>query len=127
MAHITNTWPLGLPQSPLLEGFDEQPQPNVIRTGVDAGRARQRKRYTSAGAVFNCSFIFDTAQRATFDAFFKNTLGNGASEFNWVHPITDEPIVARFIGDSPPRFTILSHNRQHMNAQIEVTYINHGP
>lgn len=118
---IIETWPSTLPLAPQLEGYEETPQPNVVRTPVDAGRARQRRRYTSVGAILSTTFLFTHAQEDTFKAFYKDTLQNGAEEFNWYHPVSKESIVARFVGDNPPTYSAASHNLVRVRAQIEIT------
>ena len=82
------TWPVSLPQEPLIDSYSAQLQNNVIRSAMSAGPAKTRRRFTAGVEILNVSFIMTEAQKDTFEAFFYNDIGHGALEFDFTHPET---------------------------------------
>lgn len=79
------TWPMTLPQSPLIEGFSDTPQDSVLRSKMD-GYTKQRNRYTAALSDVEESYLLTPAQYADFKTFYFSTLGNGAATFTKPNP-----------------------------------------
>lgn len=74
---------------------------------MDVGPAKQRARSTADVVKIESVSIHMTAtQLATFDAFFRETLGFGAITFEWVHPRTGNPVDARFV--EAPKYVALA-------------------
>ena len=65
MANIS--WTLELPVTLRLEGLSSQPQSNVIRTSMDAGAKKARRRYTARTVIFSGKQRFDEAELAVFE------------------------------------------------------------
>lgn len=99
-------WPGTLPQVPLADGFSESHPELAIRTNMDVGPAKVRRRQTAGVITMTCNFRLTTAQRATLVTFWQTTIAGGASTFTWVHPITSAAITCRMV--NPPQFTPLS-------------------
>ena len=89
-------WPTSLPTYPLLEGYSNSQESAMIRTPMETGPAKQRRRYTKDIEIIECTFNMSTSQKTTFRDFFNNTLGGGADSFDWTHPETGNAITARF-------------------------------
>ncbi len=85
MAYIY-VWPETLPQSPQ-KGFTETGGALILRTQMDAGIAKQRRRGLSATQM-NLSFILTTEQVNILDNFVKNII-KGVSRFGFTHPRTN--------------------------------------
>lgn len=96
-------WPASLPQKPF-RGLTEVRQPAALRTIMDAGAAKTRKRFTAAVRNIDIPMVFTKAQRATFDTFFITTLSEGALEFDWEDPV-DESTTISFRFRNPPKMT----------------------
>lgn len=96
------TWPSTLPQRPLAEGFTESVVPSVVRTDMDVGPAKMRRRYTSEVRVYSMGLLLTTAQVATLDTFYYTTLGC-VDEFDWTDQRTGAAISYRF--RSPPAYS----------------------
>lgn len=77
------TWPPGLPQTPQ-KGYTEEIGALIIKTPMDAGPAKIRRRGTKP-AVLNMSFIMTTAQVGILDFFITNTI-LGTARFAFPHP-----------------------------------------
>jgi hypothetical protein len=94
-----NTWPETLPVDLLLDGFSKQPQSNVIRTSMDAGPKKTRRRYTARAIKFSGKQIFDAEELAVFEWFYHTVLADGALRFNLADPTGPETAEFRFTDD----------------------------
>lgn len=80
-------WPPSLPQVPLAESFDEELPDTTLRTTMDAGPAKVRRRFSvGVGRLAPVIMYLDDAQQATFWDFFVNTINGGADRFEFTHP-----------------------------------------
>lgn len=82
------TWPAGLPQDVEIDGYEETSPANKLRTQMDAGPAKQRRRFTAGVRPLKVTMIMTRAQIATLDAFHDATLAGGALPFDFTHPRT---------------------------------------
>jgi hypothetical protein len=75
----------------------------VIRSQVDVGPAKVRRRYTkpitSVRASMNCSIV----QVRTLISFFTTTCAGGVDRFTFTSPVTGQSEEYRFV--EPPRFS----------------------
>lgn len=85
---MTAVWPASLPQRPLGEGFAEQPANLVVRTPMDVGPAKVRRRATAGVGRLQMAFRLSASQLATFRTFLHADLQDRALPFSWVHPVT---------------------------------------
>lgn len=74
-------WPTQLPD-PLLTGYGLEPQPAFIRTDMDAGPARQRRRFTQAPTEIAAQFTLTESQMAIFEGWFEHRIESGAAWFD---------------------------------------------
>jgi hypothetical protein len=81
-------WPTGsnFPQRPYWASHTEESPANVVRTQMDTGPAKVRRRATAAPRFFNASTRCTMAQVEVFDAWFTGTLNHGSEEFQWYLP-----------------------------------------
>jgi hypothetical protein len=94
---MTNiTWPDLLPTGLLADGFTKQPQSKVIRTNMDAGPKKARRRYTARTVRYTGQQIFDALELNVFEQFYHNVLADGVLRFSFADPITDEIAEFRF-------------------------------
>lgn len=75
-----STWPTTLP-APNMAGYSVKPDAGFIRTDMDAGPARQRRRYTSSPSRIPASWVFNATQMAAFKTFYETTLDVGTGWF----------------------------------------------
>ena len=78
------TWPLSLPQRVLLSDFVESADANVIRFETEYGPAKLRRRATRETGVYQIGMVMTTAQVATLETFYLDTLGQ-VDVFDWVN------------------------------------------
>jgi hypothetical protein len=93
------SWPTAndFPQSPQ-KGFSESIGLNVIRSPMDAGPAKQRRR-SQRPSTMGVSFILTTAQTQTLENFVFNEL-EGVRRFNFLHPRLNTTVEVRIIPQS---------------------------
>jgi hypothetical protein len=97
MANIT--WPVQLPATLLIDGFSKQPQSSVIRTAMDAGPKKARRRYTARTVEYSGKQVFSILELAVFEQFYYNVLADGVLRFNFTDPTTLEIAEFRFTDD----------------------------
>ena len=77
-----SSWPASLP-APLAAGTSSiKPTDDIIKSSVDAGLPKYRRRFTAVPAVFACNVLLTQAQVNTLEAFYSTTL-NAVGLFNW--------------------------------------------
>lgn len=90
-------WPPALPQSPQ-DSFSGSKAVNVLRTPMDAGPAKMRRR--SAGVeTMSCTFYMTNAQIALLDEFIEETI-MATARFAFKHPRTQAIVEARIVPQS---------------------------
>lgn len=95
-----------LPQVPQ-KGFTESIGLNVIRSNMDSGPAKQRRRGTRTNTM-DLSFIMTTAQCDTLETFIENTL-QGVKRFSFPHPRTSATVEVRIVPGSDGEFFRLQY------------------
>jgi hypothetical protein len=86
-----------------VDGYEEQLADTSLRTQMDAGPAKVRRRFTAGVTTFQVSLPMTTAQVATFETFFSTTIAGGALAFDWVHPRTRAAVSMRIVTPPPPK------------------------
>lgn len=82
-------WPATLPTEFPEDGFTLQPASGVIRTQMDIGPAKTRKRTSSVVESFSGTLVMTRNQyQNVFLPFYHNNIASGATAFNWTHPIS---------------------------------------
>jgi hypothetical protein len=90
------TWPASLPP-PALNTLRESPPRNMMRSSMDKGPAKTRRRTTANIRPLSFSLNLTEAQVQTLDDFFVDDLFSGVDEFDYTHPRTGAPVTARFV------------------------------
>lgn len=96
-------WPVGLPQAPQVARYSQVDQDRTVRTSMDVGPAKVRRRATAAIETCEIELSLTRAQVATLKTFFRDSVFAGAVPFEWKHHETGNQIDYRFTG--PPTFT----------------------
>lgn len=94
-------WPETLPQSPLLDSFQEDPFEITQRTSFDSGIDQVRPRFSTGPRQLSMQLLLTTAQLQTFDDFYYTTL-RGAAAFEWKSPRTGVIGEFRFVRKPGP-------------------------
>ena len=99
-------YPASLPQYPLVRGFTDERQTGSIRSNMDTGAPKTRKRFTAVVRKLTWPTILTGTQRATFDTFFITTINEGASSFTINDSASTVTISVKFI--NPPSWNIIT-------------------
>jgi hypothetical protein len=114
------TWPGTLPPRLLLEGYQERLPRNKVRTEMDAGPAKQRRRYTAAVRPIAGAQILTTAQVASLKTFHDSTLQGGQDAFDWTDPIPNSGLFSfRFVSE-PHIDRALGGGLYHVTYELEI-------
>lgn len=90
------SWPNTLPACPEWQ-YSENYQDGRIRSDMDAGPAKLRRRFTVVVQNFSLQIKLTSAQVDTIISFYDNTLEMGTATFKWFHPRTQDPASCRFV------------------------------
>ena len=88
-------WPTSLPQKPLVDGYKRVLPNNLIRSSMDTGSDKVRKRGRFKPQEISASYVLTAAQRNTLESFVHDSLAEGAICFNWPHPELNKLVRAR--------------------------------
>lgn len=66
----------------LREGYDINHVQPFMRTTMESGRARQRRKFTSVPSMINVSLLCTDEQAQSFEAWFRDAIHDGADWFN---------------------------------------------
>jgi hypothetical protein len=92
-------WPDYLPAGLILNGLSKQPQSNVIRTAMDAGPKKARRRYTARAVRFSGKQVMSQGELEDFEQFYHIALADGVLRFNFTDPVTFQTAEFRFTED----------------------------
>lgn len=89
-------WPDSLPCA-LMNSYTESPPENTIRSQMDTGIPKLRRRSTAATRPISFSMSLTAAQYQLLDDFYVNDVFSGSIPFNYTHPVTGAAVEARFL------------------------------
>lgn len=91
------SWPQELGDQ--LVGVSTRRQDVRIRTQMDTGPPKVRRRFTAAITRISVPLTLRGSQKQVFDDFYINDLVDGVTTFDWQDPTTDQTVSFR-IGES---------------------------
>lgn len=95
---MAEMWPSTLQQLLSEASFGIEEGDTTIRSEVDVGLAKVRRRFTKGVDRYSASIYLTVDQYTTFKNFFNVTLNGGVLTFNFNDPITQELSEYRFVG-----------------------------
>lgn len=95
-------WPIGLTRAARVADLEERTPEVVVRSEVDVGPAKIRRRFTGDRRTFTIGLDLTRNEVATFDSFFLTTTKGGSLSFAWDLPRTGSLADFRFLG--PPAY-----------------------
>ena len=122
----TISWPAALPQTPTYAGYVESPESATVRTPMDAGPAKVRRRFTAVPYRMQLRYVMTETQLTAaspdgFKAFWETDTSHGSAE--WQLP--EDPklrnavaIDVRFIGE--PQWKPLGGTLYEVTFVVEV-------
>lgn len=101
---MVDVWPLTLPQKPLSGTLVEQRQDNVLRGPAARGaKGQSRRLFSATSKTISFSMHLTTAQLATLETFYNDTLGDGVYSFTFNDPSTGVDKVFSFVEPFQPQ------------------------
>lgn len=110
------TWPSKF--CPLMGSFQESPPNNTIRSTMDRGPAKVRRRTTANVRPISFNVFVRNADMQEFDDFYAIDTFSGADEFDFIHPRTKESVKARFV--EPPSYGDRSGIGYQVSVSLEI-------
>lgn len=91
------TWPVNVPSAFQHSGYGFEADSGIIRTSMDTGPAKIRRRTTAVVKRHKGTIIMTRAQFAAWQSWFENYLAFGSLTFAMSDPITGSTVDARII------------------------------
>lgn len=82
-----DTWPIALQQHLNADDFDVQYGDTTIRSDMDIGPAKVRRRFTDAVDIYTCSIFLDLDSWSVLRDFYKTILAGGSLPFLFNDPL----------------------------------------
>lgn len=89
-------WPTTLPDELLMRGYSQTTADLLLRSSVDAGPAKVRRRFTAGVQQVVGNLLLTGAQLAYLRTFYDTTLLGGSLRFTWIEPVTKTAKEFRF-------------------------------
>lgn len=112
------TWPSTLQQNLNQSGFTNTLPDNVIRSSMDVGPDKVRRRDVSAVEPIVGSIVATLDEYNDLVTFYNDITVSGSLPFDWVHPITGESEEFRFT--APPSITAISGTHYTITLNMEI-------
>lgn len=111
-------YPAGLPQVLADRDYREQPPDTALRTEMDQGPAKVRRRFTAGVRPVTGRLDLSEAQVEILDGFYVTDLAGGTLRFDWVNSRNRVAGELRFVG--PPVYTPLGGDRWRADLSLEI-------
>jgi hypothetical protein len=95
---MAQIWPSTLQQLISESNFGYEIADTALRTDMDIGPQKVRRRFTKSVNTMSGSIYVTTTEFTTFYTFYNTTLNGGTLPFEFEHPITKELKEWRFKG-----------------------------
>jgi len=112
-------WPATLPQKVEKNGYQEIVPDARIRTPMDMGPAKVRRRFTAQVRMIMLQMTMTESQVSTFDQFWREETAGGSLPFEFPDPRGIGMIEVRF-GETPPEYGSFRGEHAVVNIELEV-------
>ena len=116
---IMPVWPATLPQELNPRGHREDLPDNLIRSSVDAGPEKRRRRVTAAVRPLVGRMIMTSSQLDVLEAFFRSDIGDAALSFDFPTP-RDPGATLTVVFSSPPSWTNPGGDNYDVTLEMEI-------
>ena len=111
-------WPVSLQQIVNSDGFAFSYGETAIRTSMDIGPAKVRRRFTKPIDTLRVTINLTTSEQEDLYFFYNTDLNGGVTTFELDHPITGDLTVFRFT--SAPQVTHLGGGNFRASMEWEI-------
>lgn len=80
------TWESSLPQRFLMANYGQSLPDVTIKSNMDAGPAKVRRRFTAGIEPISGKMVMTAAQLTMLETFYNTTLLGGSLRFSWTKP-----------------------------------------
>jgi len=80
------SWPATLPQELFISGYGQSFPDVAIKSEMDAGPAKVRRRFTAGVEPVSGTQIYTAAQLGYLETFYNTTTLGGTLRFSWTKP-----------------------------------------
>lgn len=112
-----SVWPAAFPP-PAINTLNESPPNNVLRTGMDKGPPKTRRRTTANIRPLSFTLKLSEALVEVMDDFFVNDTFSGSIPFDYTHPRTGQPCTAMFATE--PQYGEMEGVLYNVQVQLEI-------
>lgn len=91
-----DTWPIALQQRLNADDFEVKYGDTTIRTDMDIGPAKVRRRFTDAVDIYTCSIFLGISDWSILKDFYKTSLAGGSLPFLFTDPFSGAQETFRF-------------------------------
>jgi len=112
------SWPVSLPQYVEKDQYTESPPDARIRTQMDMGPPKVRRRFSAQVRPFQVVLTLDKEQLDTFDEFWRIGTAGGSLAFEFPNPRGEGMITVRF-GEDAPEYGQFRGDRCSVTVQLE--------
>lgn len=97
--------------------YTEEWSDGVIRSNPDVGASMSRPRFTRTRIKSSLTIWVDKDLYKEFSDWYDFELGQGSLPFDWLKPISREPITLKFM--SPPSISYVGTQTWQINCKFE--------
>ena len=110
-------WPAQLPQDSFIGHIETAPEER-LRTGMDVGPPKMRRRFTAGVRNVEIPIVLTTSEATTLMDFYTSTLTGGVGAFDWKLPRTGATVSFRFV--APPKIEAIEPNVWRTALSLEI-------
>lgn len=112
-------WSTSLPQTLLIAGYNQSLSDVTIKSDMDAGPAKVRRRFTAGVEPVSGTMYMTSAQLSALDTFYNDTLLGGSLRFSWTKPPAHTTACEmRFT--EPPKWTAVEPGLYKISLSLEI-------
>jgi len=115
---MAEIFPPQIEQCFLLANYTQQAEPNVIRSDVEIGPAKTRRRYTLPIINVKAGMVMTGDELKIFDTFYHGALMSGALRFLFRDPVSGTEKEFRFI--DPPVYQPITIKHWSVEMTLEI-------
>jgi hypothetical protein len=115
---MAQAWPTGFPASFLYDGSSERWAENIVRSSMEVGPAKVRRRSTAGVRRITLEQNLTKTQVATMQTYYETTCAHGSLSATIADPRTGSNIEVRFV--TPPTIAVIGYEIYRIRYDFEV-------
>ena len=113
------SWPATLPRRFEQRGYQQALPDTVLRTSVESGPDKRRRRFTAAPRPLSGSMFLTSAQIGELETFHEGSIGGGALAFDFPDPF-DSTVTLSVAFLDPPSWSNVGGDLYSVRLNLEV-------